>query len=75
MAFPVHCFFYSSSISRKNVVAKRFGMFNVRKVPKSQKHAKKNIKIYYVVLKPNERESFRKSLESTKTYPDPHKTI
>jgi hypothetical protein len=48
----------------KNDVAKRLILFDVQKVPEGQKHAKKNKKIYSVVLKPNERRSFRKELES-----------
>jgi hypothetical protein len=40
IAFPIEFFFSSSSISRKNDVAKNTGPFDVQKVPESQKHAK-----------------------------------
>jgi hypothetical protein len=39
-AFPVDFFFSWSFISRKNDVVKRLGAFNIRKVSKSEKHAK-----------------------------------
>jgi hypothetical protein len=42
VAFPIGLFFSWSSILRKNDVAKRLGLFDVPKVPESQKHAKTN---------------------------------
>jgi hypothetical protein len=63
VAFPVDFFFSSSSIYRKNDVAKILGLFDVCKILESQKHAK-NKNIYFIVLKLNERGSFRKSMES-----------
>jgi hypothetical protein len=55
---PVDFFFSWSSIFQKNAVAKGLGLFGVRKVPKSQKHAK--TKNCFAVLKQNERGLFRK---------------
>jgi hypothetical protein len=43
VAFPVD-FFSRSSISRKNGMAKILGLFDIRKVPESQKHPKKTSK-------------------------------
>jgi hypothetical protein len=40
VAFPVDFFFSRSSKSQKIGVAKRLGLFDMRKVPESQKHAK-----------------------------------
>jgi hypothetical protein len=62
VAFHVD-FFSRSSTSQKNDMAKILGLFDIRKVPKSQKH-KKNKKICFAVLEPNERGSFRKSSKS-----------
>jgi hypothetical protein len=46
-------------------VAKRFGPFDVLKVPESQKTCK-NKQIYFIVLKPNERGLFKKPLIDVK---------
>jgi hypothetical protein len=54
-------------------MAKRLGLFDVRKVPKSQKHANK--KIYFLVLILNESRLFRESPDSIETCPGPYKTI
>jgi hypothetical protein len=50
---------------------KRLGLFDILKVSKSQKHAKKMQKQAncFVLLKPNERVLFRKSLESMEKKP------
>jgi hypothetical protein len=58
--FPID-FFFSSS--QKYDVPKILGLFDVRKVPKRQKHAKTK-KNCFGVLKTNERGMFRKFHES-----------
>jgi hypothetical protein len=40
VAFPIDFFFSWSLISWKNDVAKRLDLFDILKVPESQKHAK-----------------------------------
>jgi hypothetical protein len=43
VAFPVDFFFSRSSISQKNVVAKRLDPFDVRKISESQNYAETRI--------------------------------
>jgi hypothetical protein len=62
ITFPIDFFFSRSFVSRKNEVAKSLGLFDIRKVSESQKHAK--TKNCFTVLKPNERGLFRKPPES-----------